>query len=162
MRTFYRFSILREKAFFIRSNTSYTHGIKIKLNAVEVTSPPITAIAIGERSDPPSPKVNAIGNKAKIVVKLVIMMGRIRCCPASTIASVKSIPDAFNWLMRSTKIMALLTAIPESITIPITPMILIVVPVSQNSITAPTNATGIVNNIVNGCNNDSNCDAITM
>ncbi len=40
----------------------------IRLMTVEVTNPPITAIAIGERSEAPSPKPNVIGRRARIVV----------------------------------------------------------------------------------------------
>jgi hypothetical protein len=54
---------------------------------VEVTKPPITAIAIGARNDAPSPKAIAIGNSDNIVVKLVIIIGRILCAAATTIAS---------------------------------------------------------------------------
>ena len=134
----------------------------IRLMTVEVTNPPITAIAIGERSEAPSPKPNVIGKRARIVVSVVIRIGRIRCWPDSTMASVSSIPDCFNWLIRSTKIIELFTAIPTSITMPITPIMLIVVPVRKNNKIAPTTANGIVNKIVKGCNSDSNCEASTI
>ena len=54
------------------------------------------------------------------------------------------------------------TAIPTSITIPITPIILIVVPVRKNNRIAPTTANGIVSRIVKGCSNDSNWEASTI
>ena len=128
---------------------------------VEVTNPPITAIAIGERSEAPSPKPNVIGRRARIVVSVVIRIGRIRCWPDSTMASVSSMPDCFNWLIRSTRIIELFTAIPTNITMPITPIILIVVPVRKNSRIAPTTASGIVNRIVKGCSSKvmANMDA---
>ena len=47
-------------------------------------------------------------------------------------------------------------------TIPITPIILIVVPVMKKSKIAPTTARGIVSKIVNGCSKDSNWEAITI
>jgi hypothetical protein len=56
----------------------------------------------------------------------------------------------------------LLTAIPPSMTIPMTPIILIVVPVMKKSKIAPTTARGIVSKIVNGCSKDSNWEAITI
>ena len=43
---------------------------------VDVTKPPMTAIAIGARNEAPSPKAIAIGNSERIVVKLVIKIGR--------------------------------------------------------------------------------------
>ena len=46
---------------------------------VEVTNPPMTANAIGERNEAPSPKPKHMGNIAKMVVNVVIRMGRIRC-----------------------------------------------------------------------------------
>lgn len=55
---------------------------------VEVNNPPITAKAIGERSEAPSPKPKHIGSKASMVVKLVIIIGLIRCCAAVLTASV--------------------------------------------------------------------------
>ena len=39
---------------------------------VEVTNPPITAIAIGERSEAPSPKPNVFGRRARSVVSVVL------------------------------------------------------------------------------------------
>ena len=63
---------------------------------VAVTNPPITANAIGERKEAPSPNPKHIGNRAKIVVSPVMIIGRIRCWAAAIIASVSSIPCSFN------------------------------------------------------------------
>ena len=81
------------------SNTEYTHGITTSVNSVEVIRPPITASAMGERSAAPSPKPRVRGKRARIVVRLVMIIGRIRRCPASMIASVRESPSFFNWLM---------------------------------------------------------------
>ena len=122
----------------------------------------MTANAIGERREAPSPKPKHIGNKARIVVRLVMIIGRIRCCAALIIASFNSTPCAFSWLMRSTKIIELFTAIPANIIKPINAIIFNVSPKSRNAQMLPTPASGIVNKIVNGWRSDSNCEAITM
>ena len=64
--------------------------------------------------------------------------------------------------MASTRMMELFTAIPANMMIPIKAIILNVCPVNKNAKIHPTPAKGIVNKIVNGCSNDSNCAAITM
>ena len=50
----------------------------IRVIIVEVIRPPITANAMGERNEAPSPKPKHIGISARMVVALVMMMGRIR------------------------------------------------------------------------------------
>jgi hypothetical protein len=67
---------------FIPSSTSKTHGITISDIKVEVVKPPMTARAIGARNEALSPNPKVSGSKAKIVVSVVIKIGRIRCCPA--------------------------------------------------------------------------------
>ena len=59
----------------------------IKVMTVEVRSPPITANAMGDRSEAPSPKPKHMGSNARIVVALVMMIGRTRCWAAILIAS---------------------------------------------------------------------------
>ena len=56
---------------------------------VDVTNPPITANAMGERREAPSPKPKHMGNMARMVVNVVIMMGRIRCWAACFTASAR-------------------------------------------------------------------------
>jgi len=62
---------------FRASSAQYTHGITTSVNIVEVTSPPITASAIGDLSEALSPKPNVRGNNARIVVILVMIIGLI-------------------------------------------------------------------------------------
>ena len=50
----------------------------INVMTVEVINPPITANAMGERRDAPSPKPKHMGNMERIVVALVMRIGRIR------------------------------------------------------------------------------------
>ena len=133
-----------------------------KVIIVDVTSPPITANAIGERKEAPSPNPKHIGNMANMVVALVINIGRIRNWAAIMIASSSGCPSSRKRLMASTRMMELFTAIPANMMIPIKAIILNVCPVNKNARIHPTPATGIVNKIVNGCSNDSNCAAITM
>jgi hypothetical protein len=47
------------------SKTQYTHGITIRVRIVDVTSPPITASAIGDLSDALSPMPIVSGRRAK-------------------------------------------------------------------------------------------------
>ena len=124
--------------------------------------PPITAKAIGDRSEAPSPNPKHIGNKARIVVRLVMMIGRIRCWAAPFMASVSVNPSALSLLAASTSKMELLTAIPASMMIPIKAIIFNVWPVIKKANILPTPAKGIVNKIVKGCLKDSNCAAMTI
>ena len=54
---------------------------------VEVSKPPITASAMGERNEAPSPNPKHMGSNARIVVALVMIIGRTRCYAAILIAS---------------------------------------------------------------------------
>ncbi|MCY1251195.1 hypothetical protein D9M72_649280 [compost metagenome] len=54
--------------------------------------PPITAIAIGARNEPPSPTPSAEGNIPADMAIEVMMIGRARLRPASIIACVRSMP----------------------------------------------------------------------
>ena len=59
-------------------------------------NPKMTVMAIGARTSLPSPMPIAIGNKPKVVVRVVIMIGRKRDCAASLIAVSLSIPSWRN------------------------------------------------------------------
>ena len=115
-----------------------------------MNNPLITATAIGCRRLAPSPNPISIGTKPKIAVKVVINIGRIRCLPALIIALRLSKPSSYSWLILSTRIMELFTAIPPSIIIPIIEMIFSGVPRIKKVKIEPTNANGMVNRIVKG------------
>ena len=53
-------------------------GTKSSDSTVETSSPPITAIAIGERNSPPAPSANALGAMPAAIAIVVMMMGRAR------------------------------------------------------------------------------------
>jgi len=61
-------------------------------NKVALARPDTTAIAIGVRISAPSPRPMAIGSSPRIVVRLVIRIGRSRTEPAWIIASILGIP----------------------------------------------------------------------
>ena len=67
-------------------------GITNSDKEVELIKPPITANAIGALNATLSPKPIVSGNNAKMVVRLVIIIGLIRCWPAATIAGMMSNP----------------------------------------------------------------------
>ena len=121
----------------------------------------MTVIAIGPRISAPSPSPSAIGASARIVVRVVIRIGRSRISPAATMASTFAIPSRRSRLMQSTSTMAFLTTMPASMTTPMSTMTLIVDPESRSAQTTPIAPSGIVKRIRNGCISDSNWLAIT-
>ena len=56
------------------------------------TRPPMTAIAMGERNSAPAPRPSALGTMPAIIAIVVMMIGRARFLPASTIAFVRGMP----------------------------------------------------------------------
>ena len=81
--------------------------------------PPITAVAMGARKEPPSPTPRAEGNMPADMAMEVITMGRARLWPASTTAARRSMPRARISMAKSISRMAFLDTIPISISIPI-------------------------------------------
>ncbi len=128
---------------------------------MDVSSPPITVIAIGVRISEPSPSPSAIGVSPSTVVRVVIMMGLSRRLAASRIASSRSRPCSLNWLIRSTSTMALLTTMPASMMRPMNTITLSRVSVSHSATATPTAASGMENRMTKGCSRDSNCEAMT-
>ncbi len=61
-------------------------------STVETMMPPITAIAIGARNEPPSPTPSADGSMPADMAIEVMMIGRARLRPASTMASTRAMP----------------------------------------------------------------------
>ena len=94
----------------------------------------------------PNPMVK--GKSARMVVRLVMIMGRMRCRPASRIASRLAIPPFRNWLILSTRMIESFTAIPTSIIMPIKAMMLKVLPRKKKVSTVPTRAKGMVSKMV--------------
>ena len=73
----------------IRLNTTGTNSSD---RAVEVISPPMTAMAMGERKAVPSPNAAAIGSIPSPIAIVVMMIGRARLWAASIRASCRPIP----------------------------------------------------------------------
>ena len=121
----------------------------------------MTVTARGARSSAPSPSPIAIGSSPRMVVAVVIRIGRMRRRPASTRASSRDIPSERSMFTASIRTMAFLTTIPASITAPIIPTTLTEWPVSTSARTAPMIPSGTVNMTTNGCRRDSNSQAIT-
>lgn len=134
----------------------------IKVITVDVARPPMTANAIGERREAPSPKPKHMGKSARMVVALVMIIGRIRNWAAIMIASSNGCPSSFRRLMASTRMIELFTAIPANMITPIKAIMFNVCPVSKKAQIHPTPAKGMVSRIVNGWRRDSNWAAITM
>jgi len=86
-------------------------------------------IANGVRSSAPSPQLRAIGTSPRMVVRVVMRMGRRRRCPAERTASNLPIPFLLRRLIASMRTIELLTTIPASMTEPIRTMTVMVVPV---------------------------------
>ena len=61
-------------------------GTTTSERTVETMMPPITAIAIGARKEPPSPTPMAEGSMPADMAIDVMMIGRARLRPASTMA----------------------------------------------------------------------------
>ena len=76
---------------------AYTTGMNTRVISVEVSSPPITTRAIGTCSSDPSPRPSAIGVRPRMVVIVVIMIGRSRRPPAVMTESMMPYP----WSRRS-------------------------------------------------------------
>ena len=95
---------------------------------VETIRPPMTAIAIGERNSPPAPSASALGAMPATIATVVIMIGRARFCPASTMAVVRSMPACMDSIAKSTSMIAFLVTMPISIRMPMTTGMLIDLP----------------------------------
>ena len=108
-----------------------------------------------------APRLSAMGNAPNAVARLVINMGRSRCCAASITACSLSIPSSRFLLANSTISMPFFVTNPISIIIPIWEKILMVWSNSQRLNKAPANANGTVIMIVNGSKKLSNCPAST-
>ena len=134
----------------------------MSVRAVALIKPPMTTTASGARRSDPRPSPSAIGVNPSTVVTVVMMMGRRRTLPASSIASRRARPCRRIRLMKSTLTIASFTTMPTRITMPIRLIVLRPAPVSHRAPAAPTVDSGTLNKIVNGCTNDSNWAARIM
>ena len=124
--------------------------------------PPITAVAIGARNDPPSPTPSADGSMPADMAIEVITMGRARLCPASIIALVRDMPCAVISMAKSTSRMAFLVTIPISIRMPIKTGIDTGEPVTIRAAATPPIAKGSENRMVKGWMTDLNSKISTV
>ncbi len=97
------------------SSTVNTAGTITRVNAVEVISPPITAIAIGPRKSLSPPQPTATGNMPATMATVVMTMGRARLCPASRMASRRVFPARISSMAKSTSSIEFLATMPISI-----------------------------------------------
>ena len=137
-------------------------GTTSRVSAVEVMTPPMTAMAIGERNSLPVPVPNAVGTMPMAIAALVMRMGRSRRGPALSSASSTLSPSRMFCSAPSTSRMAFLVTRPISRMTPIIAPSERFFPASSNASRAPISASGRETMMVKGCLSDSNCEASTM
>ncbi len=131
----------------------------INVKRVDDVNPPITACAIGALNSAPGPTPKARGSMAKIIERVVIIMGRSLIGPACRIASVRPIPRRRACLMKSISNMAFLVTNPIKNTIPIRDIRDMEDPKIKSPRIAPMGAIKSDIPMANGSRNDSNCEA---
>ena len=117
---------------------------------IDETNPPITAKAMGARKLAPSPNPITIGMSARMVVRVVIRIGRIRCRAAVMIASCRPYPNFRSWVILSIRMMEAFTVIPANMIIPISAIIFMGRPKTKKVMNVPANDSGTESMIVNG------------
>src|SRR5712692_5769156 len=137
-------------------------GTTRSVSAVEVMTPPMTAMAMGERNSLPVPVPIAVGTMPIAIAKLVMRMGRSRRGPALSSASSTGSPSRMCCSAPSTRRMAFLVTRPISRMTPIIAPSERFLPASRSPRRAPISASGSDTMMVNGCLSDSNCEARTM
>ena len=125
-------------------------GTTTRLRTVETMIPPITAMAIGARKDPPSPTPSALGSMPADMAIEVMTIGRARFWPASIIASTRSRPVRISSTAKSTSRMAFLVTMPISIRMPISTGIDSALLVRIRPAATPPMASGKENRMVKG------------
>ncbi|MOA00607.1 hypothetical protein D3C78_1199790 [compost metagenome] len=112
--------------------------------------PPITAIAIGARNEPPSPTPSAEGNMPADMAMEVMMIGRARLRPASTMACTRSMPCRRISMAKSTSRMAFFVTMPISIRMPMRTGMESAFCVMMSATATPPMASGSENRMVKG------------
>ena len=113
--------------------------------------------------NPPCPVMpRARGNRAKIVARAVIRMGRRRRADPATVASYALNPFSRYWLTRSTSTIALVTTMPISISTPISDATPSGTPVTICRRMAPVAANGTETSSSSGCRRDLNVATMMM
>ncbi|MNQ90995.1 hypothetical protein D3C85_1063580 [compost metagenome] len=107
--------LLKPRRSNILSNIKYTTGTTIKVKNNELVNPPTITHAKPFFHSAPAPLARAIGSIPNTMAMVVIKIGRKRAWLASTSASLVSLPSAFKWLVKSTRIIAFLATRPISI-----------------------------------------------
>ena len=127
---------------------------------MEATRPPIITRAMPCIISLFLPIPSPMGSMERMVVRVVIRIGRRRMAPASISASSSGI-SCLSWLTVSTYNIPLFTTIPASIKNPIKETILMVIPAIYSRKTEPTRLKGIHIITMKEKRGDSNCMAIT-
>ena len=128
---------------------------------MEAVRPPMITSAIPCIMTPLSPSPSPMGIMDRIVVNVVIRIGRRRVLPEATSASSVDIPSSRSIFAESTNRIPLFTTIPINIRNPIRDTILMVLCVMNNSRKDPISAKGIHIMTMKENLGDSNCIAIT-
>ena len=136
-------------------------GITSKLKKVEVMSPPITTMAMGERKLGSTPQPRAMGNMPAPMAMVVMMMGRARLWQASSRASQRVMAWSRRAMMAySTNKIEFLVATPINMIRPIIDGIEMAVWVMNSAKNAPgidnTSAAKIVTGCTKSLNNSTN------
>src|SRR6266849_5166649 len=145
-----------------RSRSEYSAGTRKRVNTVETVSPPMTARASGRFVSLPSPMPSAIGTRPTMVAMVVMRIGRSRVRPASTVASIRSLPRSRSTLAKSTSRTPFETTMPTIMMIPMKLFTESVVPVSQSMRNTPEMPSGTLNMITKGSSSERNWEASTM
>ncbi|MCY1303318.1 hypothetical protein D9M70_530160 [compost metagenome] len=125
-------------------------GTITRLSTVETMMPPITAVAIGAREEPPSPTPSAEGSMPADMAIEVMMIGRARLRPASIMAIWRSMPWCIISMPKSTSRIAFLVTMPISIRMPISTGMDSAFCVRISAAATPPIASGSENRMVNG------------
>ena len=131
-------------------------GTNTSDSTVETNKPPITAIAIGARNPPPSPRPSAAGAMPAAIAIVVMMIGRARLWPASTSACRRGVPRPISSMAKSTSMIAFLVTMPISIRMPRITGIDTGVPVISSAAIEPPIDSGSDARMVIGARNERN------
>ena len=127
------------------------------VSSTDDVSPPMMARAMGVYCSPPVPSFIAIGIIPMMVASEVIRIGRSRTRQAVITASATDRPCSSSLCAKSTIRMLLESAMPISISTPISDITFSVVCVSGRMISTPMNPMGIASMIRNGSMKERNC-----